>query len=301
MNSKPILLIVGLCSSVALGSLHGQAGGGGAGGGGGSGSSGSSSGASAGSSGASSAAATGASTSGNSAGRAGTASTTTGTTGAKANGANPGISATQRRASRGERGTAPDTSPTLPSRSVLDTARPADATTPAPGERNLPPGLSVPPAQPGISPLSGLPVSDIPAVSRGTEPIGPTANVAATRADGARSATPATAPAQPAVSNPGAIAPHPQTNPRIGTGDTVTVPAPPPMARAEATPAVPVNDAGEAWVPGHYSWVGGQWTWVDGNWQRPPQSGAAWVPGSYDQQSKRWTEGHWSTNALPNR
>jgi hypothetical protein len=99
------------------------------------------------------------------------------------------------------------------------------------------------------------------------------------------------------VTDPAAIAAHPQTNPLIGTGSTVVVPTPPPEAQAEVTPPSTVNDSGQVWGPGHYSWVGGQWSWVEGTWQRPPREGATWMPGHYDAQNKRWTEGHWQTGA----
>ncbi|MGH7958493.1 MAG: hypothetical protein ACREH8_15990 [Opitutaceae bacterium] len=188
----------------------------------------------------------------------------------------------------------------MPSRSVLNTATPPDTTIPSTADRSgLPAGLSVAPRQPGISPLSGLPLSDIPTVSRGTSPLGPEINVAAQPAANttAESRNPATS--RTTVTDPAAIAAHPQTNPQIGMGTTTVVPTPPPPAQPEVTPPAPTNNAGQAWVAGHYSWGGGQWTWVNGMWQRPPQPNATWIPGNYDAQNKRWTEGHWSTNGAP--
>jgi hypothetical protein len=191
----------------------------------------------------------------------------------------------------------------MPSRSVLNTESPPDTSGAGTHHSSLPAGLSVAPAQPGISPLSGLPISDIPAVSRGTTPLGPASKPAdaSAPASAVESSAPAAPSRAPNVVDPTGIAAHPQTNPLIGMGTTTVVPTPPPAAHAEAVPAAPTNDLGQVWVAGHYSWVGGQWTWVDGTWQRPPNTDALWIPGNYDAQNKRWTEGHWDTTGSTRR
>lgn len=188
----------------------------------------------------------------------------------------------------------------MPSRSVLDTATPPDTTGKSPDPGSLPTGLTVAPTPPGISPLSGLPIAELPAVSRGTKPIGPR-----TRAAGA--VRPAVAPTEPGATasvgrptDPAARTAHPGTNPRVGMAPATTVvPTPPPPAQPEPTPPKSTNDLGQMWVNGHYSWVNGQWRWVNGTWQRPPEENAQWVPGSYDELNKRWTEGHWDVSPRP--
>ena len=125
--------------------------------------------------------------------------------------------------------------------------------------------------------------------------MGPTANVPSAEGSAAEVEARRRGKAAPQINDPAAIAPHPQTNPRIGTGTTVTVPVPPPAAQLEPMPPSVTNEAGQTWVGGHYSWVGGQWRWIAGSWQRPPQAGATWIPGNYDSTTKRWTEGHWDT------
>jgi hypothetical protein len=184
----------------------------------------------------------------------------------------------------------------MPSRSVLSTESPGNpnnARATAPG--NLPPGLTVAPARPGVSPVSGLPVSNLPSVSPGTTPIGPDAKVPppTPTVSGAEVQSEARTIATPPTTDPASIAAHPQTNTQIGPGATTVVPTPPPAVPTTITPRSSPTETGTVWVDGHYSWVGGQWSWVDGNWQRPPREGATWIPGSYDAQNKRWTEGHW--------
>jgi hypothetical protein len=277
MNSKTILLVAGLCGGLCSGPLLGQGGAGGGAGAGGAG-------ASAGAANAGSAASAGAGANG--------ATTTAGAAGSSASaqgsrkGATPGT---------------PDMSPTMPSRSVLSTEGPPDTSgkaTDDPGR--LPAGLSVTPAAPGVSPISGLPVSEIPAVSQGTRPLGPNSTPPAVERDSgiSRQSRP---PAAPTITDPTAIAAHPQTNPRIGMGETVVVPMPPPAPQVEVSPQASTNDLGQVWIAGHYSWVGGQWSWVEGTWQRPPHERATWIPGTYDAQNKRWTEGHWDTTRVPSR
>ena len=274
MNSKPFLLIAGICSSVCLGSLFAQAGAGGSGGSG------------AGSAGSGSAGTGGAGTAASSA-TSGSRSTpaTAGTTATPAAPNSPGAPADATRGSRAS--TAPSTG--------ASAGISADSRAAAAEQGSLPPGLSTAPARPGVSPLSGLPVSDLPAVSRGTAPLGPTANVPNADSTAAELEARRRGKAASQINDPAAIAAHPQTNPRIGMGTTVVVPTPPPAPQMEATPPASTPQAGQAWVGGHYSWVGGQWQWTAGSWQRPPQPGAAWIPGSYDATTKRWTEGHWDT------
>lgn len=87
----------------------------------------------------------------------------------------------------------------------------------------------------------------------------------------------------------------PVLNAPIGAGATRVVATPPPSAHAEVVPARSTNEAGQAWVPGHYVLNGAEWTWIHGSWQRPPSPGATWVPAQYNAQNKRWTEGYWAT------
>jgi hypothetical protein len=263
MNSKPLLFVAAISASGWITSLPAQGGGAGAGSAG--------------------AGSTGGASSGATSGATGSATTSSGT-------AAPSLGGTT-----GD-GT-PDMTSTMPSRSVPDTATPPNTGSPTPAGA-LPPGLSVAPVRPGISPLTGLPLSDIPTESRGTTPLGPRIETPAPVGGSASTTTRDTAPAA-GVNDPGAIAAHPQTNPRIGMGVPIFVPTPPPAAQPETSPPASTNDLGQVWVAGHFSWVGGQWTWVDGMWQRPPDLNAVWVPGHYDAQTKRWTEGHWERGASP--
>jgi hypothetical protein len=315
MNSKPLILTACICSAAWFAPVFAQSGGGGSAGGGAGG--GGSSGAGAGAGASSGSSATG--TTGTSAATAGsdgatsaagsrsaaTGPVSTGTPSTPA-AATPGDaavsvgtngSATAQSATRPNTG-GPNTSSSMPSRSVLNTATPPSTVAPARADGNvLPPGLSTGSAQPGISPLSGLPVADIPTVSRGTPPLGAEVNPVASgsAATDVETRSRIRAAAQPNVADPAAVAAHPETNPLIGTGMTMVVQTPPPPSLPEATPPASTNDAGEMWIAGHYSYVNGQWTWVDGMWQRPPHPNGTWIPGSYDALSKRWTEGHWST------
>ena len=188
-------------------------------------------------------------------------------------------------------------SSTMPSRSVLDNAQPGNRQNADAGA--LPSGISVSPARPGVSPISGIPVSEIPGVSRGTTPLGPRIETppATTAVEATARAANSTPPA--GVNAPDHVAAHPQTNTQIGMGATVVVPTPPPAPQPETAPAAMTNDLGQVWVAGHHSWVGGQWTWVEGTWQRPPEADAVWAPGYYDAQNKRWTEGHWERGGSP--
>jgi hypothetical protein len=181
----------------------------------------------------------------------------------------------------------------MPSHSVLNTPTPPDVgDTRAATRQGLPAGLSVAPTPPGISPLSGLPLADLPSVSRGTSPLGPQSGAAVAAQTADPTAGPGSTPQVP-------VAAHPLTNPRIGMGSTIVVPSPPPPAQAEPKPAESTNDLGEVWVDGHYSWDNGQWRWVNGTWERPPNKDAAWIPGHYEPLTKRWTEGHWSVTNRP--
>jgi len=191
-------------------------------------------------------------------------------------------------------------SPSMPSRSVLNTPNvpgaPGSATA---NGGTLPPGITVAPARPGVSPISGLPTSDIPSVSPGTAPIGPqntTSAAANTQAIPGSSASTAVASrtttstaesTNPTTANASAI------TAQAGAGVTTVVPTPPPAANPEAIPTARADDSGRVWVPGHYSWSSAQWNWVNGTWQRPPHDNATWIPGQYDANSKQWTEGHW--------
>lgn len=270
MNPKTLFTLAALCGALQF--AHGQSGGAG-GSGSGSGSSGSGQGAASGSAGGGSSTAPAGSPNVGSAG-----------------GSNVGALSTSG---------APNTSPTMPSRSTLETNYKATEPTDANGRGTLPPGLRAAPAQPGVSSISGLRTADIPAVSAGTAPIGPDGTTSSSRT----STAPAAAGSNTGVTDPSQIAAHPQTNPRIGLGHGVTtvVPTPPPAAVQPATPPSPTTDASQVWVAGHYSWLNGQWTWVDAAWQRPPNPGAAWVPGSFDAQNMRWTEGHWDTSGATTR
>ena len=191
---------------------------------------------------------------------------------------------------------APDMSSTMPARSVIDgtntdaTVRGTTPDQPTP----QPSGIGATPPRAGVSPLSGLPTSEIPGVSRGTAPIGPHPATSATAAASGAAAAEPNVRARATTTQPVAGAAHPNANPQIGMGVTTVVPTPPPSAQVEEAQPAPSGDMNQVWVPGHYSWVGGQWTWVGGGWQRPPTSGATWVPGSYDAQNHRWTEGHWT-------
>jgi hypothetical protein len=164
----------------------------------------------------------------------------------------------------------------------------------APDENGLPPGVSIVPTPPGVSSISGIPYSQIPTESRGTDPLGAQIILPPLPATPAPDAT--TKPAA-GVSDPAAVAAHPQTNTQIGPATTTVVPIPPPAAPVETARSATTNDLGQVWVAGHYSWVGGQWTWIDGTWQHPPTLNATWIPGSYDAQNKRWTEGRWERGA----
>jgi hypothetical protein len=155
------------------------------------------------------------------------------------------------------------------------------------------------PTQPGVSPLTGLRTSEIPATSPGTEPLPPQPAGAVHPASGAVS-THGAVGTSPGVTDPAQIAAHPQTNTVIGPAMTTVVPTPPPAPVNELSINVPLTNGNDVWVAGHYTWQGGQWTWVDGSWQRPPSAGAVWSPGFYDEQNRKWTEGHWETGGAAN-
>ncbi|WP_414663581.1 hypothetical protein [Horticoccus sp. 23ND18S-11] len=180
---------------------------------------------------------------------------------------------------------------------------------PKPPAEPLPEGLTVQPPQPGISPVSGLPTAELPAISPGTQPLGPKSQPA-TPAPGTPiigtpvMATPVTGTSVPDKTRPtldatrttathlppGAALP---TEPRA----PVSVPSAPPIAHPEMVPPSPINERGERWVGGHHSWSEGKWQWVEGGWQRPPAADAEWIAGHYDATAKRWTEGYWGTQA----
>jgi hypothetical protein len=214
----------------------------------------------------------------------------------------------------------PDMSPTLPSRPRA-TPPNTDSTSRSATEP-LPPGITAAPVQPGVSPLSGLKSSELPAVSAGTTPLGttvradepstpsaplpaPTAKPPLTttpvvpREAGNAAAVPpgtdAPATARERATRSATTATDALTAP-VGRGTTRVVTTPPPSARAEVMPERPANASDQSWVPGHYVLSGEQWKWIDGSWQRPPVAGARWVPAQYNSQTKRWTEGYWATS-----
>lgn len=236
-------------------------------------------------------------------GSAGAASTGTGTT--SATGTTTGSAGGSNVGALPAPGT-PNMSSTMPSRSVLE-ATDANLRGAAAAEANaLPTGIGAAPSQPGVSPLSGLPISELPAVSRGTAPIGPHAAATSTTPQTPATSGEVTARRRAMPTQPIEGAAHPQANPQIGMGVTgpgmtMVVPTPPPSAQVEVATPAPSGEANHVWVPGHYSWVGGQWTWISGGWQRPPTPGAVWVPGAYDAQNHRWTEGRWETTGAASR
>ena len=180
----------------------------------------------------------------------------------------------------------PDMSSSMPSRSGLDRSSGTGPDAPA-GGASLPRGISTTPPRAGVSPMSGIPVGDIPGFSRATEPIGPQPETGRTINAVGRPIN--------SIPQPVAGAAQPDANAQIGLGHTTVVPTPPPAAHVEVPSPTTTDAANQVWVPGHYSWLGGEWVWMEGSWQRPPTPSAVWAAGTYDSQNQRWTEGHWET------
>lgn len=291
VKTKIFLATVTLCSGAWIGTALAQGAGGAGAGGAGSGASG---------------------------GSTGTSGATTGSTGAT-----PSSSATGTTTTAAPTGTAGTPTGRLSTPTGELGIPTGEVSTPTPGaitpqtgivqpRSTLPTGVSTAPTQPGVSPISGLPTSQLPAVSAGTDPIGPNPGGAARRS-GSTVTPPASTASRGAVvpSGAGSI---PSTQPNQASrpnGINNTVPDPQDMLRANAPremfvaapPPAPIRESvttapspNHVWVPGGYTPSASGWTWMSGTWQRPPIPGARWVPGSYDASTQRWTGGYWDTS-----
>jgi len=167
-----------------------------------------------------------------------------------------------------------------------------------------PPASSTEGSAGATSPLSGLPVREIPRTSQATVPVTadgtqlpPTAAATAATASDRGPIVPAGSEALPVTGREAAFARGAREGAMTAApsgAESAIVLSPPPAPRTEATPST-TGSGDRVWVPGHYTWSGTQWTWVSGAHQRPPSAGATWVPGNYNASTRQWTPGHWSS------
>lgn len=77
--------------------------------------------------------------------------------------------------------------------------------------------------------------------------------------------------------------------------EPITVPFPPPPARADIIPGKPLDAADPVWVDGQWIWRGRQWFWQPGQWyERPPKQ--IWAAPAVVRLASGdlvWFEGRW--------
>jgi hypothetical protein len=103
----------------------------------------------------------------------------------------------------------------------------------------------------------------------------------------------------------GSRIPVPPTGPHpANTTNYIEVPYPPPPARVEVLPPMPL-EPGAVWVDGEWAWQGKRWTWLPGGWVVPPRGAyfAPWLVYRLDNGRLLFAPGTWHAangERLPN-